>query len=484
MGRHWRYLHVGVVVGDVVAVVAAYTIAAGAHFGFGHIRFAGLLWPVYPILAVAVAILTVALASQYGTYRRWALMGGHKVYPLIATVATYGVLAVIVLSYFLGGAPLVSRGWLVTAWLGSVFCLSAGRVFWRRVAMHWRRKGLLVRKVLIAGANQQGIAVAQQLHNPTVHGTLVLGFLDDYQRPGTHIVSGLSVVGHPASVLELGKALGADEVIIIAGALAWESQRLLAEMVTRPDAPIEARISPTFYDLLTTSAELTHIAYVPMLRLEHTRLSGLNSQVKTVMDRAGAFLLLLGLAPLWGYWRVKAWAVGIPMLERRAVLGARGRPFDMVSVDPRLTLSPVLRRLPALWNVFRHDLSFVGPRPIPVEELRAHEPWLTNLFAMQPGLSGVWRLRGRELSVEERVALDLYYIRNYTVTLDLQVLLHTTRELVRRALGRGDDLARWQTPVAAGDAPAAGAAPGSESAPLRASTTPHMPERPPVRSAR
>src|SRR5260370_41544506 len=140
----------------------------------------------------------------------------------------------------------------------------------------------MVRKVIIAGANQQGIAVARQLNDPARHGTIVLGFLDDYQRPGTEVLPRLTVLGHPESVLEQARAAGADEVIIIAGALAWESQRQLAELVTRSDSPLEARISPTYYDLLTTSAELSHIAYVPMLKLTHTRLSGIDDFAKRI----------------------------------------------------------------------------------------------------------------------------------------------------------------------------------------------------------
>src|SRR5437773_12336081 len=131
MDRHWRRLRLGVIAGDVLAVIVAYTLAAGAHFGFGYVRLAGRLWPTYPVLSLVVALLTVALGWQYGTYRRWALFGGHRVYPLLATVATYGVLVVIVLSYFMGGPPLVARGWLVAAWVGSIAGLWVARLAWR-----------------------------------------------------------------------------------------------------------------------------------------------------------------------------------------------------------------------------------------------------------------------------------------------------------------------------------------------------------------
>src|SRR3989475_7708271 len=155
-------------------------------------------------------------------------------------------------------------------------------------------------------------------------------------------------VGHPASVMEQARALGADEVIIIAGALAWESQRQLAELVTRADSPLEARISPTFYDLLTTSAELSHIAYVPMLKLMHTRLSGINNFTKRVMDRAVAAVLLVVLLPAWCYWRGKTWLVGVAMLAPEAGLGGGARPVGVVCLSGPPAKSPGRPPLAAL----------------------------------------------------------------------------------------------------------------------------------------
>jgi len=149
-----------------------------------------------------------------------------------------------------------------------------------------------------------------------------------------------------------------------------------------------------------------------------------------------------------------------------------GKPFNVVGFDQRLDPSPVIARLPALWNVLRHDLSLVGPRPMLLDELGAHEPWLSNLCAMRPGVTGLWRLRGRELPVEERVALDLFYIRNYTVTLDVQILVATMRELARRALGRADGLARWYEPETGPGAPADTASPADGAAPVAEQVTP------------
>lgn len=465
MDRHWRLLRLGIVTGDALATAAGYSLATGVRFGFDALQPNGPGWPVYPSLIAGVSVLTIVLGWQLGLYRQWALLGGHRVYPLLLTVATYGVVAVIILSYFVQASPFVVREWLVGSWGLTLALLALSRLLGRRIVARSRRLGHLIRRVLIVGANQQGIAVASQLNNPALHGTEVIGFLDDYQRPGTDVLAGLKVVGHPGAVLERARELGADEVVIIAGALAWDSQRMLAELVTRPDAPVEARISPTYYDLLTTSAELSEIAYVPMLTLHRTRLSGLNAFSKNVVDRILAGSLLLALIPAWINWWLRARVRGIPMLAREPVLGLEGKPFDVFALNPSLTASPVLARLPALWNVWRQQLSLVGPRPIHATEVPTHERWLSNLFAMRPGLSGFWRLRGDRLPFDERVALDLYYVRNYTPNLDLQILFHTTRQLLRRGLGRQDGLARWNK----ADVPAA-QGPGRMPAPAGSSS--------------
>ena len=450
MVRAWDRLRYGVVAGDVVAVLVAYTLAAKIRFGDGGILWSAELWPRFPLLALAIAAFTFFLAWQFGLYRSSALFGGHRVYPLILTVATYSVVTLTLLSYFVGGPPLVSRLWLVSSWAFSVIGLSANRLLWRRVALAWRENGALRRRVLIAGANRHGLAVAQQLHVPYRAEAEVLGFLDDYQRPGTEALPGLRILGHPGSVLEVAKQLEADEVIIIAGALAWESQRHLAELVTRPDSPIVAHISPTYYDLLTTSADLSHIAYVPVLTLHRTRLSGLNGLVKACVDRVGAALMLALASPALLYGWLAARRRGVSMLARDDAYGLFGQMVRVYGVNPDLRINPVFSRLPALLNVLRGELSLIGPRPVRSGEEDRYERWIANLLTMRPGLTGLWRFRDEHLPVDEAVALDLYYIRNYTLAMDLQILLNTARHLLRRLLGGRDDLARWTLHVSDG----------------------------------
>ncbi|HTK40988.1 MAG TPA: sugar transferase [Gemmatimonadales bacterium] len=441
MGRVWRRIRIGILASDAVAVLAGYALATIAHQQLLARQLGGRVWPVYTILATSIALITVALGWGQGLYRRWALLGTYPVYPRLIGTATHGVVGVVMLSYFLGGPPFVSRSWLVMAWLGSMAGLVGSRLVWRRFIQRHLGRGEWLRRVLIAGANQHGIAVARQLRDPR-HGTEVVGFLDDYQRPGTEVADGLAVVDHPLRAAPVADRLDVEQIIIIGGALSWESQRHLAELVTRPDQRVEAWVSPTFYDLLTTSTEMTHVGHVPLLYLYPTRLRGWGAGAKGLIDAGVALLLAVALAPAWIYWWLKARWLGVPMVDRERVMSASGA-FELMALHSGLVRSPAVARLPALFNVLRREMSLVGPRPIEPRELRSHDRWWSSLATMRPGLTGLWRLYTGNLTVEERVALDVYYVRNYSLALDAQILYLTVRGLAGRMLGTVGVLARW-----------------------------------------
>jgi hypothetical protein len=169
--------------------------------------------------------------------------------------------------------------------------------------------------------------------------------------------------------------------------------------------------------------------------------------------------LALGLVVLppsrWAYWWLTARRLGAVARSGKRAPVARS---ERMGLNRALVNSPVLARLPALVNVLRREMSLVGPRPIQPHELRSHERWWTSLATMRPGVTGLWRVNTADLSVEERVALDLYYIRNYSLSLDFQILFFTLRGLTRiRRFAHA--LARWHPEAAA--APAAPVAPAS-----------------------
>ena len=195
-------------------------------------------------------------------------------------------MGVVMLSYFLGGPPFVSRSWLVVAWLGSMAGLMGSRLLWRRTSSANSRGASGCRRVLIAGGNQHGHSGGPPITDPR-HGTEVVGFLDDYQRPGTEIADGLAVVDHPLPPRNGRPARRRADHHHRRGAELGKPTSS-GELVTRPDRRVEAWVSPTFYDLLTTSTEMTHVGHVPLLYLYPTRFRGGGAALKGFIDWAVA----------------------------------------------------------------------------------------------------------------------------------------------------------------------------------------------------
>jgi lipopolysaccharide/colanic/teichoic acid biosynthesis glycosyltransferase len=190
--------------------------------------------------------------------------------------------------------------------------------------------------------------------------------------------------------------------------------------------------------------------------------------VKHLFDRVGAALALVLLGPviLMLALAVRLTSAG-PSFYLQPRIGLEGRPFRMVKLrtmevgaddvkadlavalgsprlfkmvdDPRVTrLGRLLRRwsldeLPQLWNVLLGEMSFVGPRPLPPEEVAVHDEEVTRRLHVRPGITGLWQVSGRsDLPWEECVRLDLHYVDNWSLGLDAQILLRTTTAVLRR----------------------------------------------------
>jgi lipopolysaccharide/colanic/teichoic acid biosynthesis glycosyltransferase len=207
---------------------------------------------------------------------------------------------------------------------------------------------------------------------------------------------------------------------------------------------------------------LRKVGFVPLVTLERTRITGMDAVMKRTLDIVGSFfgILLAGPAMLVIAVLVKITSPG-PVFFRRRVLCQGGRCIGALKFrtmysngdeilsrnpdlaeelkrngklkkDPRITpLGRFLRRLsldelPQLFNILIGQMSLVGPRMITPEEWSHYGKWQHNLLTVKPGLTGLWQVSGRsDLSYEDRVRLDMHYIRNYTIWLDLQILFQT-----------------------------------------------------------
>jgi exopolysaccharide biosynthesis polyprenyl glycosylphosphotransferase len=400
------------------------------------------------------------LFASNGLYSRRNLLGGIEEYSLVFRTSSIGLLLVIIAG-FLEPGFILARGWLLLAWLFVFLWVGIGRFFLRRVVYWLRRRGYFLTPALIIGANEEACSIAKQLVSWQTSGLNVLGFVDDNFSPGTRIYRHLYAVGNLSQLDYLLDRYKVQELILATSALSRNHVVSLFKKYGLVNG-IEVRLSSGLYELITTSVDVKETAYVPLVRVNKVRLKGLDWVQKLILDYSLTLPIMILFSPLFLLLTlaVKLDSPG-PAIYRRRVMGLNGRTFDAFKFrtmhvngdeilakfpelqeelsqehklknDPRVTrIGRILRKysldeLPQLMNVIKRDMSLVGPRIIAPDEMSKYDQWSMNLLTVPPGITGQWQVSGRsDISYEERVRLDMHYIRNWTIWLDLQLLFRT-----------------------------------------------------------
>lgn len=461
---------------DALMLLLAFALAYWVRFYGGITLFQDVL-PSINLYMRLVAVLIPVWLLVFALLRLYdfqILLSGASEYARALTSCTSGMMLVVVLS-FIEPTFIIARGWLVMAWVLSSVLVCGNRWFLRRVTQTLRQYGWFVTPTLIIGTNAEAIALATQLRHRLSSGLLVLGFIDEMttsdseQRPRT--IVGLPVLGTLDQMPQLVRQQHAAEIIIASTALSRE--QLLETTLQLAELPtVKLSLSLGLYEIFTTGMSITTRNTVPLLNFNRMRLDPVEMRLKTLLDYtivlAGA-LLVLPLIGLLGL-LIKLDSPG-PIFYRRRVLGLGGKAFDAfkfrtmvingdeilaqhpvlqaelkakhkLKTDPRITrLGHWLRRtsldeLPQLVNILLGQMSLVGPRMITPAEAEQYGRLKQNLLTVKPGLTGLWQVSGRsDLAYAERVQLDMHYIRNYSLWLDLQILFFQTLPAVFR--GRG-----------------------------------------------
>jgi exopolysaccharide biosynthesis polyprenyl glycosylphosphotransferase len=331
-----------------------------------------------------------------------------------------------------------------------------------------------MRRVIVVGHELAVVGITRQLRRERYHGLKVVGAClpaTDHRAPGWHDgqIGDIPVLGTFDEVAPAIGRVGADTVVVLScPELDGHALRRLAWRLERDD--IDLIVASSLIDVAGDRTTIRPVDGLPMLHVEHPRLTGARRLIKTMFDRAGAALLLLGLSPLLA---VIAFAVRMdsagPVLFRQVRVGKDGREFVMFKFrtmhtdaearlaelrhlnegdgvlfklrdDPRVTrVGRILRKfsldeLPQLRNVLTGSMSLVGPRPPLPEEVAVYADDVRRRLAVRPGMTGLWQVSGRsDLPWEEAVRLDLRYVENWSLSLDLVILLRTLSAVTRGA---------------------------------------------------
>jgi exopolysaccharide biosynthesis polyprenyl glycosylphosphotransferase len=443
----WRALAASA---DALFITGALTALAIARFGLdavhdGFVPAPGREFAQAPLLLATPVWLAVYAAARLYSPQRChnGLEEGRR----LVTAGLGAAVALVLLGFLIKEPP--ARSWVVGGMVIGTLSAAAGRMIVRTITARLRTRGHWTTPTVVVGRRQAKAVIDDLLADPGsgIDPVAVCGFEWGPSIPSWQL----------SDVKEAVRATGAGEVLVVAEDL--ERHEVSVALEAADDLPVHVVVLPGLDHLLLGSLHLTTVMREPGLRLEPPSVHGYQTIVKRVMDVVVGGALLVASAPLMA---AIAAAIRIdsrgPAIFRQKREGRGGTTFDALKFrtmvdgappntieqitpedmsflakpedDPRITrVGRWLRRtsldeLPQLWSVVRGDMSLVGPRPLPLWE--AERLGLHRRLIVRPGLTGLWQVSGRSrLSPDERIRLDLVYVQNWSVLLDLSILLRT-----------------------------------------------------------
>ncbi|MDY7080753.1 MAG: sugar transferase [Chloroflexota bacterium] len=344
---------------------------------------------------------------------------------------------------------------------------------WRAVLRWLLRLGLghslgQPRRALIVGAGAVGQELGQAIRAYRWAGLELVGYVDDDEAKRGKTCAGRPVLGTLEDAETVVSQYEVDEVLLALPPLAQKQARQL--MLALQMLPVNVRVVPDVFDLVFIRASVEEFAGIPLIGLREPAIEGPDRVVKRLFDLVVGGLVLMFLSPVM---LVAAIAVRLdspgPIILRQQRIGEGGRPFRMLKFrtmhagadadeqqlaqetdegppifakqpdDPRITrVGRGLRRfsideLPQLLNVLTGDMSLVGPRPELPWMVERYELQHRKRFAVPQGMTGWWQVNGRSDRADYALRMedDLYYIRNWSIWLDLRILCMTVGAVLR-----------------------------------------------------
>ncbi len=421
----------------------------------------------YPVLTVLLGVLWLLCLAVRGSYAPKRLGAGAAEFKAVASGSVTAAAAVAIASYLLRAE--VSRAFFAVVFLVGPGLLLLGRYAARQALHERRRRGRASYRTLVVGGLAEVTELVAVLRRESWSGHEVVGVCLPAPYDET-TVDGIPVVGSPHGLRDAVLRQGADSVIVAAGAgtVGQDFRRLTWQL---DGTGVDLAVAPSIHDVAGPRIHLRPIAGLPLLHLELPEFTGPQRTAKRLLDTVAAGVLLVVLAPvLAGIALLVRLGSPGPALFRQVRVGQDGaefwclkfrtmvvdaeerlddlRPHDdgngllfKVRDDPRVTwVGRPLRRfsldeLPQLVNVLRGEMSLVGPRPPLPEEVASYSDDLRRRLRVRPGLTGLWQVSGRsDLSLEESTRLDLYYVDNWSLMHDVEIVWKTMRAVLE---GRG-----------------------------------------------
>lgn len=467
--RYRRYIHTAVIISDVLLINLAFAIAYWLRYDlqwFAAVDEANFVpYRAFIPISLALTALLLGIYKLNGVYDQpRSASWFDEVYRLMTGTATSIILVVFVIVFLFRPLFYSRLIFLYSGVLITIF-LAAGRLAKRYLRNHLRRKGLGVDRLLIVGVGEVGRTVMRHVVAQPSLGYHVVGFVDDDPDKASTDIGRFRALGSTANIPRLIKEMAVDEVIIT---LPWMYHRKIVSIIAQCEREqVRVRIVPDMFQMTLSHLDVEDLGGIPMIGVRDISIGRMQMLIKRAIDVTVSLIGLILLLPffallallikldsdgpvfftqirvgkgehLFACYKFRSMRQGAEAEQAGLqVLNEADGPIFKIRDDPRITrVGRVLRRLsldelPQLFNVLMGHMSLVGPRPAPPSEVQRYQSWHKRRLEVAPGLTGLWQVSGRsELSFDEMVLLDLYYIEHWSPFLDVQIMLRTLPKMI------------------------------------------------------
>jgi len=448
---------------DLALILVSMLVALYVRFGGTTNSVRGLSYPVLSILLVPIWLGALVGARAYET--RFIGTGADEFKRVSsASLRLMAVIAVVAFTFKID----LARGYVAIALPLGTGLLLIGRYGQRRWLHARRRRGAYQRLVIAVGGAEGVEELAKQLEAEPYIGLRLVGACLPSHYDVTSI-DGVPVVGSVTQVLTAAEEVGADTVAVAAGpGMSPDALRRLSWEIE--GTGINLIVAPALLDVAGPRISVRPVAGLPFLYVDEPELSGPRQAFKGVVEWLFATIAFVLMLPLLAVLCVvvRLDSKGAPLFRQTRV-GRHGRDFTVYKLrtmhadaeslleslreqnesgdgllfkmrdDPRITRAGAFLRkwsldeLPQFWNVVKGDMALVGPRPPLPGEVSQYGPEVARRLLVRPGITGLWQVSGRSnLSWDDSVRLDLYYVENWSLALDAMIVWKTFFAIFRR----------------------------------------------------
>lgn len=421
----------------------------------------------YSIVGLLITVVLLYFRKLYSYKNLYFGMGNNE--SIIISVIITVFLLIVFNYYFNRNIYQLSRIWIMYSTVVSIILLMISRAATRRAVLWFFRRKEIDINVLIIGINEEGKRIAKTFDKDGIEKINVAGFLDKKQHleriKKSSEFKDINVLGDLEKLETVIRKFNVNRIIISSHDIKYFDIVQILERVGNLN--VEVQMSPSLFEFSVSRMKIFEYMGIPLIQIQKITIKGKDKLFKFLIDYLLAillFLIFLLLYPIMAI-LIKSDSKG-PVLysqerygkdfkkirlfkfrtmrlgadkERRYIEKIYNRDSSFkIKDDPRITrIGRFLRKtsldeLPQVLNVLKGDLCVVGPRALVIEEGNMLKDWEKKRMQVNQGITGLWQVSGRsDINYEERIKLDLYYIQNWSIWLELKIIALTVIKMFR-----------------------------------------------------